>query len=109
MFSKKERVKKKKDFEYIFKKGDNFSNPFFILKKKENNLSFSRFAFIAPSKIFSTAVEKNKAKRKIKEGVKEFYPLIKKGFDLIFIARKKGTFLETRENLKDVLNKAKLI
>ena len=112
MLSKKERIKKKKEFEYVFRKGKNFNNAFFIVKVVENKISFSRFAFVAPLKSFKKAVDKNKIKRLMREGVKNIYPLIKKGFDIMIIAKEKSkecNFKEIEENIKDVLSRAKLI
>ena len=46
MFSKEQRLKKKKDIDWVFKKGKSFKQGFLILKAAKNNLNTSRFGFL---------------------------------------------------------------
>ena len=55
-------IKKKKDFLQIRKKGKRVKDRFFFICFLENNLSYSRFAFVFP-KWTGTAVERNRFKR----------------------------------------------
>ena len=70
MLEQKNRIKKKKDIENIFKKGKTFKQDSLILKILKNDLSFSRFGFIVPKKVSKKAVVRNKIKRRIREIVR---------------------------------------
>ena len=63
MLSQQNQLKKKKDFEKVFKKGKGFKEDFLVLIFKKNNLNQSRFGFIV-SKNFS---KKANLRNKIKE------------------------------------------
>jgi ribonuclease P protein component len=107
MLPRKNRIKKKKEFQDVFKKGKTISGSFFILKIKKNNFNFPRFAFVVPKKIEKKAVNRNKTKRILRESVNPILPFIKSSFDFIFITRKKNKqgFQETRKELQKVLKK----
>jgi len=87
MLKKENRLKKKKDFEKVFKEGKSFKNNFLIVKINENNLNFPRFGFVVSKKVSNKSVERNKIKRRLREIVKKKSKKIKgKGIDGIFIA-----------------------
>lgn len=112
MIARKYRIKKKKEFEKVFTKGVTFASLFFVVKAKKNSLSFSRFAFVAPLKISKSAVVRNQTKRKTREAVYSFFPLMEKPMDVIFIARKnlqKKEMREVREEVEKALRGIKLI
>lgn len=86
MLPKKNRLKKKKDFERVFKEGKGFKEDFLFLKLAKNNLNISRFGFAVGQKISKKAVLRNKIKRMLRELVKARLPKIKIGFDGILVA-----------------------
>ena len=81
-------LKNKSDFDLIFEKNnlkissDEFSALLVFKDKKEIN-----YGFIFPKKSIHLAVDRNFAKRSAKEMLKTLNP--KKGFDIIFLVRKK--------------------
>ncbi len=81
MLPKRNRLKKNKDFENVFKKGQGFKEDFLYLKIKENNLKSSRFGFVVSKKFSQKATERNKIKRRLRELVKAKLPKIKEGID----------------------------
>jgi len=85
MLPARNRLKKKKDFERVFKEGQGFKQGFLYLKIKKNNLKSSRFGFIVSKKISPKATIRNKIKRRLRELVKTKLPEIKKGIDGIII------------------------
>jgi ribonuclease P protein component len=112
MLSLKNRLKKKKDFERVFKEGKGLKEDFLILKMSENNLSQSRFGFIVGRKISKKAILRNKLKRRLRELVRGKIEKIKKGFDIIFIAQpglENRDFWELEEILNKIFARAKLI
>ncbi|MBZ9578149.1 ribonuclease P protein component [Patescibacteria group bacterium] len=85
MLPARNRLKKKKDFERVFKEGQGFKQGFLYLKIKKNNLKSSRFGFIVSKKFSPKATIRNKIKRRLRELVKIKLPEIKKGIDGIII------------------------
>ena len=105
------RLKNKKDFEKVFKDGRGFKSGFLFLKAARNGKSESRFGFIVSKKFSTSAVSRNKMRRRLKEAARRKLPGIKKGFDLVFSVRKTGeeVGMETvRDNLEIILKKSGL-
>lgn len=112
MLPKANRLKRKKDFEEIFKKGKGLKEDFLFLKIKGSKLKESRFGFIVSLKVSKKAVVRNKVKRRLREAVKKELLKIKPGIDGVFIAQKgieKKSFLETEEVVNKLLAKAKIL
>jgi len=106
------RLKKRKDFERVFKKGKGFKEDFLFFKWKFNNLGVSRFGFIVSKKVSKKAVLRKKIQRRIREIIRARIKKIKKGIDGIFIAspeiEKKG-FKEIETAIDKIFKKTKLI
>jgi ribonuclease P protein component len=82
-----EKVKKKKDFYLIYRKGRRFRGKFFNLVFVANDLVFSRMAAVASRKV-GNAVKRNRAKRLMRELFRKNKDLFTKPVDIIFIARR---------------------
>ena len=86
--NKKNRLKKKKDFESVFKKGKAVKGNFLFAKYLKNDLDCSRFAFIVSSKVSKKAVVRNRIRRVLSDisrtRLKEIGPV-----DAILIADKR--------------------
>ncbi len=111
MLPARNRLKKKKDFERIFKEGQGFKQGFLYLKIKKNNLKSSRFGFIVSKKFAKKAVIRNKTKRRLRELIKIKLPEIKKGIDGIIIVipgLKTTDFQQLEEIINKLFKKAKL-
>lgn len=111
MLAKKNRLKKKKEFERVFKKGKTFREEFLILKLWPNNLENSRFGFIVSQRISKKAVVRNKIKRKMAEVVREKIKSLKKGVDGILIALpgiENQDFFEIKRVISNFFKKANL-
>lgn len=88
MLKKEFRLRKQKDFDWVFsKEGSFFSQGFLALKIVPNNLTFSRFGFIVSNKISKKAVKRNRIKRLMRESVRLMRDQINPGFDIVIIAR----------------------
>ena len=112
MLPKANRLRKKKDFEELFKKGKSFKNNFLTLKIAQNNLKESRFGFIVSQKVSKKAVLRNKIKRRLRDIIKRNIKDIKNGMDVVIIVLtglEKKSFLEIKEILNILLKKAGLI
>lgn len=109
MLKKENRLKKKKNFEKIFKKGKSFKSDFLIVKINENNLNRPRFGFVVSKKVSNKSVVRNKIKRRLREIVRERIKRIKnRGIDGIFIALpdiKKQNFKEIEKVVENLFKK----
>ncbi|TSC95016.1 MAG: ribonuclease P protein component [Parcubacteria group bacterium Licking1014_1] len=109
MIGTKNRLRKKRDFEAVFKKGRSFKESFLILRTAKNNLEPSRFGFIVSQKVSKKAVVRNKIKRRLREAVMSNIKNIKKGIDIVLIALpgiESKTYSETKEILSGLFKKA---
>jgi ribonuclease P protein component len=112
MLPKRNRLKRKKDFQKVLKKGKGLKEDFLVLKMVRNDLPFSRFGFIVGTKISKKAVLRNKLRRRIRELVRKKIEKIEKGYDIVFIAQpglEKRDFRELKEILNKIFLRAKLI
>jgi len=83
--NKKNRLKKKKDFEIVFKKGKAIKGNFLFAKYFRNSLEFPRIAFVVSLKISKKAVIRNRIRRIISEIVSRNLKKIQ-SVDIIMIA-----------------------
>ncbi|MBI2068694.1 MAG: ribonuclease P protein component [Candidatus Yanofskybacteria bacterium] len=86
--NKKNRLKKKKDFEGVFKQGKAVKGNFLFVKYRKNGSGYPRIAFIVSSKVSRKAVVRNRIRRILSDisrtRLKELGPV-----DIILIADKK--------------------
>lgn len=111
MLPKEYRLKRKKDFEKVLRKGKLLAKNFLILKTVKNNLKTSRIGVVVSRKVSKKAVLRNKAKRKIREAVRTNIKKIKPGYDLIFFTKKgieKKSFSEIKKEIEKLIVRAKL-
>jgi len=86
-FRKEERLRKDKEFRRVFDHGKSLGGSTVAFYFLPNDLNFPRAGFIVSKKVSKKAVERNRAKRLMRE----VFRLNKhrlKPYDLIFIARK---------------------
>jgi ribonuclease P protein component len=111
MLPQANRIKKKKDFETIFKNSKSFRSNFFVFKIKKNDLGLNRFGFVVSQKVSKNATVRNKVKRRLSEAAKIEIGNIKNGTDLVLIALsgiEKKDFSEIKEEIDNALAKLKL-
>jgi ribonuclease P protein component len=116
MLPKINRIRKKKDFETIFKRAQRASQSFksnlFIFKMMKNDLGLNRFGFVVSQKVSKKATVRNKVRRRLTEAIKAETENMKSGTDLVIIALsgiEKKDFSEIREAVNSALIKTKLI
>jgi len=85
MLPKENRLKKKNDFERVFKIGHGCKDGFLYLKIVKNNLEPSRFGFVVGLKFSKSAVKRNKIKRWLRELSRLNLQIIKKGLDCVVV------------------------
>jgi len=110
MLKKENRLKKKKDFDSIYKKGKTIAGKLVFLKILKNNLDINRFGFVVSKKISKKAVIRNKIKRRLREIIKK--EIIKKGFDIIINTNLEilnKDYNKIRLEIRNLFKKAKLL
>lgn len=67
-----------------------------MLVIKENRLPYSRFAFLTSKKV-GKATSRNRAKRLLREAVRDYFDSISPGWDCLFIAKQRCSQAHYRE------------
>ena len=83
---KKNVLRRKSDFSAIYNKGKSVGERYVVLFYKKNGLEYNRTAFLASKKV-GKAVARNRARRLMKESVRQLDGHFPDGYDYIFIAR----------------------
>src|SRR3989338_2060480 len=98
--SAENRLNKKKDFDWVFRKGNAVRGNFLFIRHVKNTLNKPRFGFIIPAKVFKKAVDRNKVKRKLSECVRTDWLQDINNYDIVITANKKG---ETKDILTELV------
>lgn len=83
---RQEVLRGSKNFSAVYKKGKSVGDRYVVIFYKKNGLSYNRTAFLASKKV-GNAVARNRARRLMKESVRQMAPIKETGYDIIFIAR----------------------
>ncbi len=111
MLPKEYRLKRKKDFEKVLRKGKLLAKNFLTLKTVKNNLKTIRIGVVVSRKVSKKAVLRNKTKRRLREAARANIKKIKPGYDLIFFTKKgieKESFSEIKKEVEKLIAQAKL-
>ncbi len=99
------------EFQRVWDTGRAWSHPLVILRASANGTSENRFGFVVGKKV-GKAVERNRAKRLLREAVRHRIDRIVKGWDIILIARggaENAEFTAIDTAVESVLRRAQLI
>ena len=110
MLQAKNRLKKRKEFAYIYRKGERFNTNNLTLLKIYSKYPTARIGFSVSNKI-GKAVVRNKIKRQLREIVRPLVPAIK-NCNLIFVAKPtitNTTFSELQKEVNQILIKGKIL
>ncbi len=86
-FTPQERIRKKKDFLFLYKKGNRYRGRYFNLIYLSNDLNFSRMAVVVSKKV-GGAVERNTIKRRLRTLFRRNKHILLNPLDIILIAKK---------------------
>jgi ribonuclease P protein component len=101
-YSKLVSIKENKDFKKLYNKGKSFVGKNCIVYSIPNNSSYNRFGYTASKKIGS-AVERNLARRKVREICRLNQHELKQGFDIVIVIRTRAIKTETKFLIKELL------
>lgn len=105
MLARSNRLTGKLNFKRVQEEGwvhqsQNFGVAIFDRKDQDP----SRFGFVVSTKVAREAVDRNFAKRKMSEGVRSCIKEIKKGLDVVFLAKQSVVRTPTDQVMKEVRN-----
>lgn len=106
---RQERLRRRKDFDAVFRRGRSWNNDLLVLRTLTNDLDHNRYGFIT-SKRVGRAVVRNRVRRLLSEAIRA-RPL-KRGWDVVFSAKASSAqagFNEINRAVIDLLAKAKLL
>jgi ribonuclease P protein component len=106
------RLTKKTDFQKVYASRESFFAPGLTLKFIANDLTVTRVGFSVEKKWFKKAVERNWAKRKLRESTRPLLKKIKSGLDIVIIAkdpRSVENFGKLQTTVQELFVKSKLI
>ncbi|MDZ4159629.1 MAG: ribonuclease P protein component [Anaerolineaceae bacterium] len=99
------------DFQRVRRRGKSFANPLVVLMVYSNTLSLVRIG-VAASQAVGKAVERNKAKRRLRACVQQLLPGLRPGWDLVLLARKRtnqADFSELCHAIRSLLIRAEML
>jgi len=111
MLPKKARLRKKSDFDSVYKKGRCYPGKDLLVYVLVSDLPSRRCGFSISKKVSKKAVERNKLKRQLSFIFLEESKEIKNCIDIVFVVRKNLlnlNYLEIKTVVKNLLDKAKL-
>lgn len=105
------RVSDTKRFRQVRQEGASHAHPLVILSYLRNDCEVSRCGFTV-SKRIGNAVERNRARRRMRESVRGMLDVIQPGWDLIWVARpgiNEASFPELQDACARLLRRARLL
>lgn len=112
MLAKLSRLKRKKDFARIFKKGKGFRGQDLFLKVLPGLGAQSRFGIIVSQKISKKASERNKIRRRIRAAIFKKLPALGDNFDVVLLTApgiEKKDFRAIEKTITELFKKASII
>jgi ribonuclease P protein component len=80
------RLRRPEQFQRVRRVGRVWSTPLLVLNAAQGRRKVSRCGFVAGKRL-GNAVERNRARRRVREAVRLAYPQIASGWDLVFVLR----------------------
>jgi len=111
MVARELRLRRGSDIDRVRSRGRSWSSRLLVLAFLPNDLEHNRYGF-AVGKRVGGSVERNRAKRLLREAIRVRHHELKSGHDVLLIARNsfrdETTLLEVSEQLDGLLNRASL-
>ena len=79
-------LKKNSDFRRLYAKGKSVVTPYMVLYCRRNSLGVNRLGYTVSTKL-GHAVVRNRVRRRLREIYRLNSPTMKKGFDIVVVAR----------------------
>jgi len=105
------RLTRSEDFKRVRRSGKSYAHSLVVLVAQSSELKHIRVG-VAAGKTTGTAVHRNRAKRLLREAMRQLLPSLASGWDLILIARPAlvtASLADTREALMNLLQRAQIL
>ncbi|MFU8771528.1 MAG: ribonuclease P protein component [Anaerolineales bacterium] len=105
------RLRKSSDFKRVWRYGKSYAHPLMVLIVRRNQDGPTRIA-VSAGRSVGKAVQRNRAKRLLREAIKPILAQIEPGWDIVLIARKPLTetsLQQTHSVLVELMKKTKLL
>ncbi|MFP3722384.1 ribonuclease P protein component [Niallia circulans] len=106
------RIKKNKEFQSVFKKGQSFANRQFVIYKLKREEQVHFRIGLSVSKKIGNAVKRNQIKRYVRQAFLELDDMLENKYDYVIIVRKPVadmSFEEVKKSLIHILKIAKVL
>lgn len=87
MLPKPKRLTKHRDFLKLAAQGHAVFGPYATLRIRQTPGDQTRVAFITSTKVFKLAVDRNRAKRRMREAVAQLWPILPSNMHLLFVLK----------------------
>lgn len=104
-------IKDDRVFRQLYKKGTSLAFPSVVVYYRKNRQSVNQLGLTTTKKI-GKAVQRNRARRVIREAYRLLEPMMNRGYDIVLVARSKTPFVlmdEVKTDLTRAFTKAGLI
>ena len=108
---RKDVLRDKRDFGRLFKNGRSAGGKYVVFFYRKNGLTYNRRAFLASKKV-GKSVQRNRARRLIRENYRFLESEISIGYDILFIARNTiigANCQEVGKSMRAVIKKSGLL
>lgn len=109
--NRKFRLTGASNFQRVRRFGKSTAHPLIVLIALPNKRQTSRFA-VAAGRSIGNAVQRNRARRRLREALRPLIPAISPGWDVLLLARKpinQAVFQQLRQALGRLLQRARLL
>ena len=79
-------LRNQRDFSRVYNKGMSRGSRLVVVLYRKNNLDYTRTAFVSSKKV-GNSVERNRARRLMKEAYRSLKDRVASGYDIVFVAR----------------------
>lgn len=87
------------EFRRVYARGKSYAHPALITYVMKNRAGFCRMGITTSAKI-GGAVQRNRARRCIREAYRQIYPQLQGGYDLVFVARSRTCQVKSTDILR---------
>ncbi len=107
---KNNRLKKKRDFEAVFKTGKAVNGTFLFAKFKKSPSNVSRFGFVVSSKVAKKAVVRNRIRRALTATVQSGLLPRRQAYDTVVVVTRKADSPDLlRKDLAEVIKRSGIL